>query len=196
MNYTLHNIADINKDNDGFFSSYRFTEDVRNSMDNDFGKTIANTVISGSEIRFVINSGKALLKIIYEGEEMYSPKVYMNFGTFQGAWIWKDSVTLKNGLNEIEVWYPENIDTLLEIEPKAESLRYKIFVDSSPVLEKPVGYFAGFGFIGSNTLVVDSEWGSYFNIGGAFAGVTILNILIYEIIAFLILVVLFGTILK
>lgn len=115
MNYTLHNIADINKDNDGFFSIYRFTEDVRNSMDNDFGKTIANTVISGSEIRFVINSGKALLKIIYEGEEMYSPKVYMNFGTFQGAWIWKDSVTLKNGLNEIEVWYPENIDTLLEI---------------------------------------------------------------------------------
>ena len=36
----------------------------------------------------------------------------------------------------------------------------------------------------------------FFNIGGAFAGVTILNILIYEIIAFLILVVLFGTILK
>ncbi|HOP31960.1 MAG TPA: tRNA epoxyqueuosine(34) reductase QueG [Candidatus Hydrothermia bacterium] len=71
-------------------------------------------------------------------------------------------ITLKMKIYEI----------LLEIEPKAESLRYKIFVDSSPVLEKPVGYFAGFGFIGSNTLVVDFEWGSYFNIGGAFLSVS------------------------
>lgn len=36
----------------------------------------------------------------------------------------------------------------------------------------------------------------FFNIGGTFAGVTILNILIYEVIAFLILAVIFGTVLK
>lgn len=36
----------------------------------------------------------------------------------------------------------------------------------------------------------------FFNIGGIFSGVTVLNVLVYEIIAFLILVTLFGTILK
>src|SRR5574344_513625 len=35
----------------------------------------------------------------------------------------------------------------------------------------------------------------FFNIGGNFAGITVLNILIYETIAFLILAIIFGTIL-
>ena len=58
MNYILHNIAEKTKESDGSFKLFRFPENVRNSLDSDFGKNIANTVISSSEIRFVINSGK------------------------------------------------------------------------------------------------------------------------------------------
>uniref|UniRef100_A0A7C2K636 tRNA epoxyqueuosine(34) reductase QueG n=1 Tax=candidate division WOR-3 bacterium TaxID=2052148 RepID=A0A7C2K636_UNCW3 len=59
-------------------------------------------------------------------------------------------------------------DFLAELEIKHKGLQYKVFVDSSPVLEKPIARFAGFGIIGYNTLLLDSEWGSYFHIGGAF----------------------------
>ncbi|MDI6851270.1 MAG: tRNA epoxyqueuosine(34) reductase QueG [bacterium] len=59
-------------------------------------------------------------------------------------------------------------DVLSELELKHKDLQYKVFVDSSPVLEKPIARFAGFGIFGYNTLLLDPEWGSYFHIGGAF----------------------------
>ncbi|MFH1760197.1 MAG: tRNA epoxyqueuosine(34) reductase QueG [bacterium] len=43
---------------------------------------------------------------------------------------------------------------------------YKIFVDTSPVLEKYLAYKAGLGFIGKNTLLVNPQTGSFFWIGG------------------------------
>ncbi|MEO0259063.1 MAG: tRNA epoxyqueuosine(34) reductase QueG [candidate division WOR-3 bacterium] len=60
---------------------------------------------------------------------------------------------------------------LFSIGEKKKSLRFKIFVDSSPVIEKALGYFAGLGFWGINTLLVDPEHGSFFNLGGAFLSV-------------------------
>jgi epoxyqueuosine reductase len=60
---------------------------------------------------------------------------------------------------------------LSELESKHKGIAYKIFVDSSPVLEKPIAKNAGFGFIGYNTLLLDPERGSYFNLGGAFLSV-------------------------
>lgn len=55
-----------------------------------------------------------------------------------------------------------------EIESNKKGLQYKVFIDSSPVLEKPLGFTAGFGFWGFNTLLTDFSLGSYFNLGGAF----------------------------
>lgn len=60
---------------------------------------------------------------------------------------------------------------LSNIEEKRKSLQFKIFVDSSPVMEKPLGYLAGFGFWGKNSLLIDSERGSFFNLGGAFLSI-------------------------
>jgi epoxyqueuosine reductase len=42
----------------------------------------------------------------------------------------------------------------------------RIFVDSSPVLEKLYGYHAGLGWIGRNCLLISQEIGSYFLLAG------------------------------
>ncbi|MGB9824245.1 MAG: tRNA epoxyqueuosine(34) reductase QueG [Candidatus Hydrothermia bacterium] len=54
------------------------------------------------------------------------------------------------------------------LETRWKSLQFKIFVDSSPFPEKPMGYFSGFGFWGLSSLLIDPNYGSYFNLGGAF----------------------------
>ncbi len=67
------------------------------------------------------------------------------------------------------------IAEIVRTEHHHKSLDFKIFVDSSAVIEKPLGYFSGFGFIGKNTLLVDQVAGSYFNLGGAFLSISSLN---------------------
>lgn len=42
---------------------------------------------------------------------------------------------------------------------------YRAFVDSAPVLEKPIGEKAGLGWIGKNTLLINKKAGSYFFLG-------------------------------
>ena len=42
---------------------------------------------------------------------------------------------------------------------------YRAFVDSAPVLEKPLGSKAGLGWIGKNTLLLNRNAGSYFFLG-------------------------------
>jgi epoxyqueuosine reductase len=54
------------------------------------------------------------------------------------------------------------------LERRWKSLQFKIFVDSSPYPEKPMGYFSGFGFFGASSVLVDPNYGSFFNLGGAF----------------------------
>lgn len=43
--------------------------------------------------------------------------------------------------------------------------QYRVFVDSAPVLEKPLAEKAGLGWIGKNTLVINSKGGSWFFLG-------------------------------
>lgn len=48
---------------------------------------------------------------------------------------------------------------------------YRAFVDSAPVLEKPLGEKAGLGWIGKNTLLLNRDAGSYFFLGEIFTDV-------------------------
>ena len=45
------------------------------------------------------------------------------------------------------------------------SLRYRVFVDSAPVLEKPIAVKAGLGWLGKHTNLLNRESGSYFFLG-------------------------------
>ena len=49
----------------------------------------------------------------------------------------------------------------LEIGP----MRYRVFVDSAPVLEKPIAVKAGLGWLGKHTNLINREVGSYFFLG-------------------------------
>ncbi len=63
---------------------------------------------------------------------------------------------LKKRLNEILDWVKER-------NPGTEG---KIFVDSSPLLERLFARYAGLGWIGKNTMVISPKLGSYFFIAG------------------------------
>lgn len=45
------------------------------------------------------------------------------------------------------------------------SLRYRVFVDSAPVLEKPIAVKAGLGWLGKHTNIINRHAGSYFFLG-------------------------------
>jgi len=45
------------------------------------------------------------------------------------------------------------------------SLRYRVFVDSAPVLEKPIAVKAGLGWLGKHTNLINRSAGSYFFLG-------------------------------
>lgn len=45
------------------------------------------------------------------------------------------------------------------------SMRYRVFVDSAPVLEKPIAVKAGLGWLGKHTNIINRNTGSYFFLG-------------------------------
>ena len=55
---------------------------------------------------------------------------------------------------------------LADIQAASPGTAGKSFTDTSPVLEKELGRLAGLGFAGKNTLLISTELGSYFFIGG------------------------------
>ncbi len=56
---------------------------------------------------------------------------------------------------------------LKKAKEKIHALKWKIFVDSSPVAEKIWAAMSGLAFTGKNTLAINEKTGSYFNIAGA-----------------------------
>ncbi len=52
-----------------------------------------------------------------------------------------------------------------KIQDKIGPFGFRAFVDSAPVLEKPIGEKAGLGWQGKNTLLINSKAGSYFFLG-------------------------------
>jgi epoxyqueuosine reductase len=52
------------------------------------------------------------------------------------------------------------------VKPAFPRIEGRIFVDTSPVLEKELGRLAGLGFRGKNTLLINPKLGSYFVLGG------------------------------
>lgn len=54
------------------------------------------------------------------------------------------------------------------IEQEAGSFGYRAFVDSAPVMEKPIAVRAGLGWIGKHTNVINKQAGSWFFLGELF----------------------------
>lgn len=52
-------------------------------------------------------------------------------------------------------------------------LKHRIFVDSAPVLEKPIAHQAGLGFIGKNSLIIHPRAGSWFFLAEIFIDLAI-----------------------
>jgi len=52
-----------------------------------------------------------------------------------------------------------------KIETRVGTFGYRVFVDSAPVLEKPIAEKAGIGWIGKHTNIINKEAGSWFFLG-------------------------------
>ncbi|PNH96508.1 tRNA epoxyqueuosine(34) reductase QueG [Vibrio diazotrophicus] len=52
-----------------------------------------------------------------------------------------------------------------KIEKEVEKLSYRPFVDSAPILERPLAQKAGLGWTGKHSLILDKEAGSWFFLG-------------------------------
>jgi epoxyqueuosine reductase len=52
-----------------------------------------------------------------------------------------------------------------KIETRVGAFGYRVFVDSAPVLEKPIAEKAGIGWIGKHTNIINKEAGSWFFLG-------------------------------
>lgn len=66
----------------------------------------------------------------------------------------------------------ELLEYIKELYPKVES---KIFCDTAPVFEKAYAASAGLGWIGKNTLLINSQLGSYVFIGGIVTNVDLVE---------------------
>ncbi len=55
-----------------------------------------------------------------------------------------------------------------KIEDEIEPFGYRVFTDSAPIYEKPLASYAGLGWIGKNTLLINKSAGSFFFLGEIF----------------------------
>ena len=52
-----------------------------------------------------------------------------------------------------------------KIEEEIGPFGYRVFTDSAPIYEKPLASYAGLGWIGKNTLLINKDAGSFFFLG-------------------------------
>ena len=52
-----------------------------------------------------------------------------------------------------------------ELAPKDIEMKYRVFVDSAPVMEKPIAVKAGLGWMGKHTNILNQDAGSWFFLG-------------------------------
>jgi epoxyqueuosine reductase len=64
---------------------------------------------------------------------------------------------------------------VLQIEQALPSAHFRLFVDSAPVLEKPLAQKAGLGWIGKHTNLIAKEAGSWFFLGEIYTDVPLLT---------------------
>ena len=62
----------------------------------------------------------------------------------------------------------KKLGQMIEAEIGAEQLGFRPFVDSAPVLERPIAEKAGLGWTGKHTLLLDKQAGSWFFLGELF----------------------------
>ena len=112
MSYTLYNTAQTVDELNGV-ALYRLPLDTLQDTEVNFTEMNARAA-DVSELRFVLLGEKAVLKLYYYGDESTPPYLYIHFGSYQGRWPWEKKVVLRKGFNEIEITYPNNIETLKE----------------------------------------------------------------------------------
>ncbi len=115
MNYILHNVDHTVTRSDGSEKIVRLPENVRLKLETASGRDASAYSPFSCEIRFVLLGERAVLKLAYEGDEKYAPTIYMYLGDFQSGWLWLAPITLKKGVNEIEIKYPDNMKRIRKI---------------------------------------------------------------------------------
>lgn len=79
-------------------------------------------------------------------------------------------------VDEYHIKIKENLKRIFkDISILIPDLKGKIFVDSSPVIEKQLGVISGLGFQTRNTLLTSTEYGSFIFIGGIALNIEIKN---------------------
>ncbi|PPC74120.1 tRNA epoxyqueuosine(34) reductase QueG [Pokkaliibacter plantistimulans] len=62
-----------------------------------------------------------------------------------------------------------------QIEQNVGTLGYRAFVDSAPVMEKPIAEQAGLGWMGKNSLIMNRKAGSWFFLGELYTNLPLIN---------------------
>lgn len=76
--------------------------------------------------------------------------------------------TFRQKLQKLQAWIQNTLAPSFDLE---ESYAGRAFVDSAPVMEKAIAQASGLGWIGKNTLVIDTAAGSWFFLGEIFTNV-------------------------
>ncbi|MGB1173314.1 MAG: tRNA epoxyqueuosine(34) reductase QueG, partial [Marinobacterium sp.] len=69
---------------------------------------------------------------------------------------------IRKRIKQLGEWLEEQCQT---------SINYRPFVDSAPILERPLARDAGLGWVGKNTLLINQTAGSWFFLGSLFTDV-------------------------
>lgn len=95
-------------------------------------------------------------------------------------YLCEDAATLKSILNQRQLAYisryalgrdyhkvvRQQLQKLVDkIAASVGPFRYRVFADSAPVMEKPLGVLAGLGWMGKHTNLIHEKQGSYFFLG-------------------------------